>query len=168
MPKVKLPRTQGRWSYKTTPKPRVVIRKHVEEGDTRATLNDDTSTTESSAVTVDDGRATATTVGVALAAGGGGNGAVPNAQRKELTLAEYELDPSESEDVATISVQDQQQQQQHAAAEQIVPVETLNVEISTAADLDNVYFEIATIKSPYSFQVNKKSLPLSFSPDFHS
>ncbi|KYN41279.1 hypothetical protein ALC56_04430 [Trachymyrmex septentrionalis] len=118
LPKVKLPRTQGRWSYKTTPKPRIMIRK--------------TS-------------ATTATINVAPISSSGTN----VAQRKELSLTEDELDPSESEDVASVSIQ---QDQQHPG-EQILPVETLNVEISTAADLDNVYFEIATIKSPYSFQM---------------
>lgn len=33
------------------------------------------------------------------------------------------------------------------------PVETLKVEISTPADFKDVYYEIATLKSPYTFQV---------------
>lgn len=33
------------------------------------------------------------------------------------------------------------------------PVETLKVEISTPADFSDTYYEIATIKSPYTFQV---------------
>lgn len=32
--------------------------------------------------------------------------------------------------------------------------ETIKVEISTPADFSDVYFEIATIKSPYTFQVS--------------
>lgn len=32
-------------------------------------------------------------------------------------------------------------------------VETLKVEISTPADFRDVYYEIATLKSPYTFQV---------------
>lgn len=67
-----------------------------------------------------------------------------------------ELDESESEDV-NVSVQQQQQQQLEAGApqptERILPVETINVEISTPADFNDIYFEIATIKSPYEFQV---------------
>ncbi|PBC26558.1 hypothetical protein APICC_07081 [Apis cerana cerana] len=72
-------------------------------------------------------------------------------QRSSIKIQEVgnddELDPSESEDVASVSVQDQHSEQQ------ILPIETINVEISTAADMNNVYFEIATIKSPYTFQV---------------
>ncbi|XP_077270441.1 uncharacterized protein LOC143901774 [Temnothorax americanus] len=144
LPKVKLPRTQGRWSYKTTPKPRIMIRKQVDDEDFR-TSTTEPSTAESSLGPIFDeqGRATAATINVASSSGAN------VAQRKELSLTEDELDPSESEDVASVSVQ---QDQQHPG-EQILPIETLNVEISTAADLDNVYFEIATIKSPYAFQV---------------
>lgn len=138
---------QGRWSYKTTPKPRVMIRKQVDEEDLRSSTTESTSTTESSFVPILDeqSKLTATTSNAASTSSGGVN----VAQRKELSFTEDELDPSESEDVASVSVQQDQQN----PAEQILPVETLNVEISTAADLDNVYFEIATIKSPYSFQV---------------
>ena len=64
-----------------------------------------------------------------------------------------ELDESESEDVSSISIQEAAQ-----ATEQIIPVETLNVEISTPAEFNDIYFEIATIKSPYSFQVCKYRL----------
>ncbi|KAH0954723.1 hypothetical protein HN011_007861 [Eciton burchellii] len=150
VPKVKLPRTQGRWSYKTTPKPRIMIRKQVDEDDLR-TSTTETSITESSHPIIPDeqNRSTATTTTTVISAASNLSGGINIAQRKELSLTEDELDPSESEDIATVSVQ---QDQQHPG-EQILPVETLNVEISTAADLDNVYFEIATIKSPYSFQV---------------
>ncbi|TGZ50813.1 uncharacterized protein [Temnothorax longispinosus] len=143
LPKVKLPRTQGRWSYKTTPKPRIMIRKQVDDEDVR-TSTTEPSTAESSLGPIFDeqGRATAATINVASSSGAN------VAQRKELSLTEDELDPSESEDVASVSMQDQQH-----PGEQILPMETLNVEISTAADLDNIYFEIATIKSPYAFQV---------------
>lgn len=149
VPKVKLPRTQGRWSYKTTPKPRVVIRKQVDEEDALRPLSTEASTTESSFVTSFVDEQGKIPVAIATVANSAASpGAVSVAQRKELSLTEDELDPSESEDIS-VSVQEQQQH----AGEQILPVETLNVEISTAADLDSIYFEIATIKSPYSFQV---------------
>ncbi|XP_018339710.1 PREDICTED: flocculation protein FLO11 [Trachymyrmex septentrionalis] len=147
LPKVKLPRTQGRWSYKTTPKPRIMIRKQVDEEDSRTSTESSTTELVPGAIFDEQGKTSATTatINVAPISSSGTN----VAQRKELSLTEDELDPSESEDVASVSIQ---QDQQHPG-EQILPVETLNVEISTAADLDNVYFEIATIKSPYSFQV---------------
>lgn len=155
LPKVKLPRTQGRWSYKTTPKPRIMIRKQVDEEDFRTSTTEQSTTESSSGAIFDDqGKTTATTINVASLSSSGVN----VAQRKELSLTEDELDPSESEDVTSISIQ-QDQQQQHSG-EQILPVETLNVEISTAADLDNTYFEIATIKSPYTFQVGEREREL--------
>ncbi|XP_017884119.1 mediator of DNA damage checkpoint protein 1 [Ceratina calcarata] len=143
VPKLKLPRTQGRWSYKTTPKPRIAIRKQVDvEEEQRSTL--ETGTTESS-INLDDGKTTASSVSTSTTATTATTGQA--AQRKiQEGVIDDELDPSESEDVASVSVQDQH-------AEQILPVETLNVEISTAADSSDVYFEIATIKSPYTFQV---------------
>ncbi|EGI63042.1 PREDICTED: mucin-17 [Acromyrmex echinatior] len=144
LPKVKLPRTQGRWSYKTTPKPRIMIRKQVDEEDLRTSTESSTTELVPGAIFDEQGK-TATMINVAPISSSGTN----VAQRKELSLTDDELDPSESEDVASVSMQ---QDQQHPG-EQILPIETLNVEISTAADLDNVYFEIATIKSPYSFQV---------------
>lgn len=127
-----------------------MIRKQVDEEDFRTSTTEPSTTESSSGVILDEqGKAatTATTINVASISSSGVN----VAQRKELSLTEDELDPSESEDVASVSVQ--QDQQQHPG-EQILPVETLNVEISTGADLDNTYFEIATIKSPYSFQVS--------------
>lgn len=38
------------------------------------------------------------------------------------------------------------------------PIETIKVEISTPADFKDTYFEIATIKSPYTFQVSITTL----------
>lgn len=128
-----------------------MIRKQVDEEDFRTSTTEPSTTEPSSGAILDEqgktAATTATTINVASISSSGVN----VAQRKELSLTEDELDPSESEDVASVSVQ--QDQQQHPG-EQILPVETLNVEISTGADLDNTYFEIATIKSPYSFQVN--------------
>lgn len=34
------------------------------------------------------------------------------------------------------------------------PLETIKVEVSTPPDFKDTYYEIATIKSPYTFQVN--------------
>lgn len=51
-----------------------------------------------------------------------------------------------------------QHDQEDAIVQDIVPsvtAETLKVAISTPADFKDVYYEIATIRSPYSFQVKK-------------
>ncbi|XP_033216508.1 uncharacterized protein LOC117172559 isoform X2 [Belonocnema kinseyi] len=136
LPKLKLPRTQGRWSYKTTPKPRIVIRKQVED-DSKPLLTVPSAPSSSPALPEVTSVSHITTVSDEQ------NG--PRVQ--EGVGYEDELDESESEDVSSISVQEAQ------ATEQIIPVETLNVEISTHAEFNDIYFEIATIKSPYSFQV---------------
>lgn len=160
LPKPKLPRTQGRWSYKTTPKPRIAIRKQVDiEEDQRSSMSVETSTTEAPSG-VDEGKTTAaSSLPSSTTSTSVTSGQTVNGQRKIQEVGnDDELDPSESEDVASVSVQDQHSEQQ------ILPIETINVEISTAADMNNVYFEIATIKSPYTFQVREKpvSLPLFY------
>jgi hypothetical protein len=51
-----------------------------------------------------------------------------------------------------------QHDQDDAVVQDIVPTvaaETLKVAISTPADFKDVYYEIATIRSPYSFQVRE-------------
>lgn len=40
-------------------------------------------------------------------------------------------------------------------------VQTLNVEISTPNNFEDIYYEIATIKSPFIFQVNIKIIYLT-------
>ncbi|XP_018358392.1 PREDICTED: uncharacterized protein LOC108758102 [Trachymyrmex cornetzi] len=62
LPKVKLPSTQGRWSYKTTPKPRIIICKQVDEEDLRMSTTE-SSTTElvPGAVFDEQGKTSATT-----------------------------------------------------------------------------------------------------------
>ncbi|CAB0035809.1 unnamed protein product [Trichogramma brassicae] len=144
--KAKLPRTQGRWSYKTTPKPRINIRKKPGGGDDDIQL-----VTEQSVVT-----------SVPNLGNNPGpqyqdeDGATPPlqpqpvAQRKEGDF-DGELDESESEDSVKVSVEHSVREAK--PAEKILPVETLNVEISTAADFNDIYYEIATLKSPYEFQV---------------
>lgn len=142
VPKLKLPRTQGRWSYKTTPKPRIAIRKQVDVDEERPTP--ETSSTDGP-INVDDSKSTTASVSTSTTTTTTTTGQSANAQKKiQEVMNDDELDPSESEDVASVSVQDQQP---------ILPIETINVEISTAADSSNSYFEIATIKSPYTFQV---------------
>lgn len=113
----------------------------------------ETSTTEAPSG-VDEGKTTAaSSLPSSTTSTSVTSGQTVNGQRKIQEVGnDDELDPSESEDVASVSVQDQHSEQQ------ILPIETINVEISTAADMNNVYFEIATIKSPYTFQVREKSI----------
>ncbi|XP_014223717.1 uncharacterized protein LOC106650304 [Trichogramma pretiosum] len=145
--KAKLPRTQGRWSYKTTPKPRIIIRKKPGGSDDDVQL-----VTEQSVVT------SVPSLGNSNPGPQyqGEDGATPPlqpqpvAQRKEGDF-DGELDESESEDSVKVSVEHSVREAK--PAEKILPVETLNVEISTAADFNDIYYEIATLKSPYEFQV---------------
>lgn len=141
VPKTKLPRTQGRWSYKTTPKPRINIRKTVEdEPRPLPVITSVASNVQTPAPTEPASPVPPTNEGEEQA---------PITPRKiQEPVYDDELVESESEDVTNINVQDQIQ-----PTEQILPIETINVEISTPADFNDIYFEIATIKSPYSFQV---------------
>lgn len=135
IPKMKLPRTQGRWSYKTTPKPRIAIRKQSDDEE-KVVLATNMSTPPTNEV-------------VSSFANDEKLLSSPPAQNKiqESLTSNEELDSSETEEVSRTSVQNDEQ------ADLILPVDTINVQISTPADFNDVYFEIATIKSPYAFQV---------------
>ncbi|KAL1110184.1 hypothetical protein AAG570_008261, partial [Ranatra chinensis] len=99
--KFKLSRPQGRWHYKTSPKPRIAIRRQDEEGA-------QSSQTPS----------------------------LPDLEESERPA---EMTETQRELVATPTPS--------------LPVQTIKVDISTPADFSNVYYEIAVIKSPYTFQV---------------
>lgn len=115
--KSKLVRPTGRWEYKTSPKPRVTIRRiddnrHREENATTPL------TPHFPDVQVDSGDQ-------ALA----GSGLLPALQHDDDNdVLIQDVNPSAS-------------------------AETIRVEISTPAEFKDIYYEIATIKSPYSFQV---------------
>ncbi|KAJ9582003.1 hypothetical protein L9F63_003693, partial [Diploptera punctata] len=119
--KFKLARPPGRWQYKTTPKPRVNIRKQAEDD-----LPFDNITLTSTSTTQQ-----------------------PHPQynpeiRSRSDDTDQELTGSET-GVASVNEED---------PEEATPVgETLKVEISTPADFRDTYYEIATIRSPYTFQV---------------
>ncbi|XP_050435964.1 uncharacterized protein LOC126842826 [Adelges cooleyi] len=115
--KSKLVRPTGRWEYKTSPKPRVTIRRiddlrHNQENNTTPL------TPHFPDVQVDNGDQ-------ALA----GSGLLPALQHDDDNdVLIQEVAPSAT-------------------------AETIRVEISTPAEFKDIYYEIATIKSPYSFQV---------------
>ena len=119
---IKLNRTLGRWKYKTTPKPRVTIRKHgneVSPSKDALEISSDGTTNDIVQSRVD--------LDVDLDGSGSVNGDVLN---DEETGAG-----------------------DNAISERKLPIETIKVEISTPADFSDTYYEIATIKSPYTFQV---------------
>lgn len=141
--KAKLPRTQGRWSYKTTPKPRINIRK---------TAGDDESVKQPQ-VQVSPEQIPTSIAPIVTVQGPQGETEVVTVQRKEGDF-DGELEEGESED--NVSVHQHQQQdgdEPVQPSQKILPIETINVEISTPADFNDIYFEIATMKSPYEFQV---------------
>lgn len=115
-------RAPGRWQYKTTPKPRVTIRKII--GD------DDQPTTPLSASTLDDAQI---------------NDVNPQARSDNLDL---ELSGSHNGPGSLLD-----EDANDNSIDKPPPVETIKVEISTPADFRDIYYEIATIKSPYTFQV---------------
>lgn len=99
--KFKLTRPQGRWQYKSSPKPRVAIRRQDEDGPPIQ----------------------------------------PTPNLPDLEQSENFADPiPEVQSTATPTPS--------------LPIQTIKVDISTPADFSNVYYEIATIKSPYTFQVS--------------
>lgn len=123
--KFKLNRAPGRWQYKTTPKPRVTIRKHG------------ISTNEKDAFDV-------VTPSI--------DGDVHNdLAQKNLDITDVDLDGSGS--VNGDILDDAETGAGDNKIERKLPIETIRVEISTPADFSDTYYEIATIKSPYTFQV---------------
>ncbi|XP_050672285.1 uncharacterized protein LOC126970443 isoform X1 [Leptidea sinapis] len=112
----------GRWQYKTSPKPKVTIRK----------MNgDEEQTTPNSNPLFDDLQS---------------NDVSPQArQDNDLELSGSQSGPG------TVLENDSDDN----SIEKPPPVETLKVEISTPADFRDVYYEIATLKSPYTFQVGR-------------
>ncbi|CRL04972.1 CLUMA_CG017999, isoform A, partial [Clunio marinus] len=125
--KFKLNRTPGRWQYKTTPKPRVTIRKHG------------SSTNEIAKESLEQLAATPPT---------DANGNDILQSRVDLDV---DLDGSGS--VNGDVLDDEATGAGDNKLERKLPIETIKVEISTPADFSDTYYEIATIKSPYTFQV---------------
>ncbi|KAJ0179493.1 hypothetical protein K1T71_005205 [Dendrolimus kikuchii] len=113
----------GRWQYKTSPKPKVTIRKPTGE--------DEQQTTPNSNPLLDD------------------------LQSNDITIqarSDNDLELSGSQSGPGTLVENDTEDN---SIEKPPPVETLKVEISTPADFRDVYYEIATIKSPYTFQVGR-------------
>lgn len=119
-------RTPGRWQYKTTPKPRVTIRKHA--GSTNEIAKEEQ-----------------------LAATPPTDGVVGNDIVQSRTDLDVDLDGSGS--VNGDVLDDEATGANDNKLERKLPIETIKVEISTPADFSDTYYEIATIKSPYTFQV---------------
>ncbi len=112
--KFKLSRPSGRWQYKTSPKPRVTIRRQDDNMD-NVTVSPIPQFTPDIQLEGTDQELS-------------GSGLFPALQHEDNSIV-HDVTPS-------------------------LTAETLRVEISTPADFKDVYYEIATIKTPYSFQVS--------------
>lgn len=99
----------SRWQYKTTPKPRVTIRRS------------------------DEG---------------------PGVENSTPQGLGFETRPEGDQEQQGSDLRDSQDLDNLVPTEQAWPLETIKVEISTPAEFKNTYYEIATIKSPYTFQVS--------------
>ncbi|XP_059482370.1 mucin-5AC isoform X1 [Neocloeon triangulifer] len=131
--KFKLNRPAGRWQYKTTVKPRVTIRQQNGPVKTNAVANSEQSLEEDNVNGLSASHA-------ALTSPTPGNGiAEHRADDNGATEPSPELQAEGAEE--------------HHVHEPAPAQETIRVEISTPADFSDVYFEIATIRSPYTFQV---------------
>ncbi|XP_018569103.1 uncharacterized protein LOC108909279 isoform X2 [Anoplophora glabripennis] len=123
-------KSPGRWQYKTTSKPRVTIRK--QNNDELASNNGDTLGTTSSSLQ----EASQPQINDVV---------TPQARSDDVDSLEG------SESIASII--DDESSTENKLDTPAFPIETIKVEISTPPDLTDIYYEIATIKTPYTFQV---------------
>ncbi|XP_062563984.1 proteoglycan 4 isoform X2 [Armigeres subalbatus] len=129
--KFKLNRSPGRWQYKSPPKPTVNIRKQPGGGTKKpndAVENLTTAPISDTSVQYND--------------------ISQNPDHSEKVDTDVDLDQSGSVNGNVLNDAENDNQ-----IERRYPVETIKVEISTPVDFKDTYYEIATIKSPYTFQV---------------
>lgn len=136
--KFKLNRQPGRWQYKTSPKPRVTIRKQISED---AHVDGVTPAYESPVYQADEGHANA-------------NSQDPSAVSIVDSRSGSETDLDSSGSVNGDVLNDAETLDNTINVKKF-PIETLKVEISTPADFKDTYYEIATIKSPYTYRVSE-------------
>ncbi|XP_055532107.1 mucin-2 isoform X2 [Wyeomyia smithii] len=125
--KFKLNRSPGRWQYKSPPKPTVNIRKQSPKPKDPA-----------------ENLATAPVYDSSVQ----NNDISQNPDHQENIDNDADLDQSGSVNGNVLNEAENDNQ-----IERRYPIETIKVEISTPADFKDTYYEIATIKSPYTFQV---------------
>lgn len=135
--KFKLNRQPGRWQYKTSPKPRVTIRKQNSEDEAVVAV---TPSLESAALLEQHADQAAVV-----------SPQSPVAATEARTNEEGDLDSSGSVNGDVLNDADTLD---NGIEHKKLPVETLKVEISTPADFKDTYYEIATIKSPYTYHVS--------------
>uniref|UniRef100_A0A182JUW9 DUF4758 domain-containing protein n=1 Tax=Anopheles christyi TaxID=43041 RepID=A0A182JUW9_9DIPT len=127
--KFKLNRSPGRWQYKSPAKPTVAIRKQSGVKPKEQVL-ENLTTAPISDTSVQS------------------NDIAQSPEHAEKVDTDVDLDQSGSVHGNVLNDAENDNQ-----IERRYPIETLKVEISTPADFRDTYYEIATIKSPYTFQV---------------
>uniref|UniRef100_A0A182YA55 DUF4758 domain-containing protein n=1 Tax=Anopheles stephensi TaxID=30069 RepID=A0A182YA55_ANOST len=127
--KFKLNRSPGRWQYKSPAKPTVAIRKQSAVKPKDQVL-ENLTTAPISDTSVQS------------------NDIAQSPEHAEKVDTDADLDQSGSVHGNVLNDAESDNQ-----IERRYPIETLKVEISTPADFRDTYYEIATIKSPYTFQV---------------
>ncbi|KAL3265497.1 hypothetical protein HHI36_009701 [Cryptolaemus montrouzieri] len=132
--KFKLNRSPGRWQYKTTAKPRVTIRKQNNNLADEAEYRNETLAPLSNPPHPNDTTSSSNEV------------STPQSRQQDETDG---LEGSES----IASIIDDDSSIENKLDTPSFPLETIKVEISTPPDFKDIYYEIATIKSPYTFQV---------------
>lgn len=137
--KFKLNRQPGRWQYKTSPKPRVTIRKQVNDDAALAVTPSHEALQEQNPDEFQTNAAAA-------------------APAADARVDETDLDSSSS---VNGDVLNDSETLDNAIENKKVLIETLKVEISTPADFKDTYYEIATIKSPYTYQVSSERISQS-------
>lgn len=141
--KFKLNRPSGRWQYKTTPKPRVTIRRQNDDEENSVSPNTTPLTpaaSPSSPASPQPQYSPPPTPPLTA-----------QALSRVDTDGEQDLETAQGENEQQV-LTDQDDAEKDPDAQTVV-AETLKVEISTPADFKDIYYEIATIKSPYTFQV---------------
>lgn len=147
--KFKLNRSPGRWQYKTSPKPRVAIRKQNMKGGDANVADSTVPNNEPSIDSLPHEELNEAQIVHPIS-----NNDPQNANSRS---DEGDLDSSGS--IKGDVLNDDDDTLYNVIENRKLPVETLKVEISTPADFRDTYYEIATIKSPYTFQVNEQ-LPI--------
>lgn len=142
--KFKLNRQPGRWQYKTSPKPRVTIRKQS---------SDDLHPHVETVTSVHEGLSVSSNGDDANDGQTHGDLQIVSASSPADSRSDSDTDLDSSGSING-DVLDDTDTLDNSIVSKKLPIETLKVEISTPADFKDTYYEIATIKSPYTYQVS--------------
>ncbi|XP_047004614.1 mucin-3A [Schistocerca americana] len=154
--KFKLNRPSGRWQYKTTPKPRVTIRRGQQEDEENGVAAGQAATSPQPPSAASAAQQQQPQFAPAATPQLPPLQPEPQALSRADTDADHDLEGPlpQGETEQQLASEDRATLLSNPDGDASPPVaETIKVEISTPADFKDVYYEIATIKSPYTFQV---------------